>query len=308
MTFAGITLFGCITWITAGLCVFMFPAADSLAAGSSFSAAIWLIPVIGTASYIPWLLPLAIKDHRPRVLLFSVPFSLLVQLVITAAGSIIVHRDYITLAFQTICIHYILFVYITPHFLSRFFFRHGELLYSFTKAIIFFFLMWILLMGYAIVVRVEPRWIPSIAYNIINLCLCFFLYVTNLGLHTRTTRELLVTPSHLILDHLDITSLFNPSVMPIVYSLLLGKGEFHFTCRDGQKILGKKSDVCDCSKATLCDRYKYLYNRIHEVKRVFSALRLGVILDPPKRRDILTDGWIFRLDSSVTIIRVDEPQ
>ncbi len=46
----------------------------------------------------------------------------------------------------------------------------------------------------------------------------------------------------------------------------------------------------------------YLYNRIHELKRVFSALRLGVITNPVNPQDILAQGWRFSVDASVVVI------
>ncbi|MFA6506335.1 MAG: hypothetical protein WCT14_09565 [Treponemataceae bacterium] len=123
-----------------------------------------------------------------------------------------------------------------------------------------------------------------------------------MNLRRKTSRELLVTDDFFLLDRLDITPLFNPKTIAIARFLFLNTEAPRLTCKTAQSLLGNETDSCNCSKATLCPKYKYLYNRVHELKRVVGALRLGTIIDPNKRRDILTEGWRFVPDTSVSVI------
>ncbi|MBN2874698.1 MAG: hypothetical protein JXM71_06345, partial [Spirochaetales bacterium] len=265
-----IVVSGVFTWIVAGTSVWLFPAADSLARDAPPSGWAWIIVLAGALGYLPWMLALRDdpREAHGRATGWSVPASLVCQATASVLAAMVIHRDYFTLLFQTGVIHYILLVRVAPSLSSRHFFRFMDRLYVFSLGIIAFFLVWIALMGYAIAIRSEPRWIPAIAYNIVNFLLCGLLYITTLNLHRKSKRELCVMPDQLMIDHLDITPLFNPASLPIARYILSKETSSRLTCQDAQKLLGKDQSRCDaCSKATLCPQYKYLYNRIHEIKR-----------------------------------------
>lgn len=297
-------LLGSASWWIAGACVWAYPAADSLALASAPISA-WLFAAIGTLSYAPWIWfkpAKAESDARSRSL-WAVPISLLLQCGLSLLAAGFVHRDYFTLIFQAICLHYIALLKIMPGLNSRAFFNHIEKLYHFTIGVIVFFLIWIAMMGYAIATRSEPRWIPSIAYNIYNLILCCVLYLSNLDLHRKSKRELSIVELRIRIDHLDITPLVNPMALPLALYLLSNQRSKPLTCRIAQPLLGDDGSQCDaCSKATLCPRYKYLYNRIHELRRLFQALRLGVITNPANPQNVLEEGWRFEPDASITVV------
>lgn len=300
----GIVLFGAASWVIVGLFVAIFPAADSLQYGVSDLSAGWIAVLLGLLAYFPWFRGAQKKAREETASLLGFLFSLIGQTVFAIVAAFAVHRDFLTIFFQSFCLHYILFLEMAPRLQSRFFFHFAERLYAFTQAIIVFFLVWIAMMGYAISVRSEPRWIPSIAYNIVNLGLCFFLYIANLKLHWKSRRELVITDTALLLETLDITPLITPSALPVARYLMRPGTSGKLSCKDAQVLLGADTGACDCTKAMLCPRYKNLYNRILELRRVVVALRLGTIQTPKNRRDILTEGWRFIPDESIAILEL----
>lgn len=303
-----IVLFGAVTWLSVLICALLFPAADSLLPRSydpGYVASAFALSAFGILAYAVWLRkpPNSGGGEYPENASVLLPVSLAAQTAVALCSAFMVHRDYITLTFQSFCLHYIIFLRLAPGMRSAFFFQYADRLYSFTKGIIVFFLAWISLMGYAIAVRGEPRWIPAIVYNVVNLALCFLLYAATLNLHRKTRREVVLSESGFLIDGLDLTALINPSILPIVRFLVERSPSDQLTCRDAQILLGKKPDCDDCTKAMLCPEYKYLYNRMHELKRVFSALRVGTIADRGKGRDIREEGWTFLPDPSIVVVK-----
>ena len=228
--------------------------------------------------------------------------SLTVQIVLAVFAAFALHRDFMTLLFQIAAIHYGLFVDAAPRYRSRLFLAFADRLFFVSLFIVGFFLFWIALMGYAIAGRTEPRWVPSIGYNILNLGICAYILVATFNLRDRSRRELLVTGSNLLLDGLDVLPLFSPAARPLALRLASLHGGASLVCSEAQTLLGGKGCAKDCTKATTCAEYRYLYNRIHEVKKVFAALRIGKILSPDNKQAILEKGWTFLPDPTVGII------
>jgi hypothetical protein len=286
------------SWLLVGIFAILFPGADNQAAAVAWGPA-WAIPVVGGLAGLGWL-ALARRDAPPGRGI-TMAASLVIQIAMAIAAGLLVHRDFLSLPFQLVVIHYALLLETAPRMRSRLFTDFAVRFYSFTLAIVAFFLIWIALMGYAIATRSEPRWLPSIAYNIFNLGLCCFLYLANLGLRRKSMRELVVKDGCVLLDGLDITGLFSPSALPLACRLLAAPPGNRLTCREALGLTGREDCGGDCDKATNCAGYKYVYNRVHELKRVCQALKIGQIIDPDDRRRILVEGWEFHLDPAVSL-------
>ena len=224
-------LLGILTWCLASFFSIRYPLLDSLGSGS-FAAAWawgWLLVVAGVVGYAFWLGHNELREKRlssGMTILLSLGF----QVGLVTVAAIFIHRDFISLYFQALAIHYALFLDITPRYRSRNYLRLADKLFTFTLCIIVFFLFWIGLMGYAIATRSEPRWIPSIAYNVLNLAICAFLGLASFNLRDRSRRELLVTEDALLLDGLDVLQLFSPSARPLALCFA-GQSEPPRDCR-----------------------------------------------------------------------------
>lgn len=306
---SAIFILGAASWWIAGACVWAYPAPDSMARLAQAPISAWIFAVIGSLSYAPWIAFKPVKrgdDAKPRSL-WAVPLSLALQCALSVAAALSAHRDYFTLIFQAICLHYIAILWIMPGLSSRAYLNHLERLYRFTIGVIAFFVIWIAMMGYAIATRSEPRWVPAIAYNVYNLVLCFVLYLSNLDLYRKSKRELSIAGDRICIDKLDVSSLVNPKALPLALYLLSNKKDRPLTCRIAQTLLGEDGSTCDaCSKATLCPRYKYVYNRIHELRRLFQALRLGIITNPANPQNVLEEGWSYVPDASIAVVAPGE--
>lgn len=301
------SLLGVLSWGLVAFFSVRFPAPDSLDPGALSPAWVWgWLPILaGVLAWLVWLLPEGggkrvtwRASYRRRTLL-----SILVQLSLAVLCSSVLHRDFLTLIFQIAAIHYGLFVDAAPRYRSRFFLAFGERLFVISLFIVGFFLFWIALMGYAIANRSEPRWIPSIGYNVLNLGIAAYICVATFNLKDRSRRELIVDGSALLLDSLDVLPLFSPAARPLALCLAsLPEGE-SLVCAEAQALFGDKGCQRDCVKATSCAEYRYLYNRIHEVKKVFSALKIGRLVSPDNKQQILERGWSFVPDPTIRIVR-----
>lgn len=304
------SLLGVLSWGLVAFFSVRFPAPDSLGPGvlSLNWSWGWLLVIAGVVAWLVWLLPDGRGEHiswkagyRRRMFL-----SLLAQIVLAILCASLLHRDFMTLFFQIVAIHYGLFVDAAPRYRSRLFLAFGERLFVVSLFIVGFFLFWIALMGYAIASRTEPRWVPSIGYNSLNLVIAAYICVATFSLRDRSRRELVVDGSSLLLDNLDVLPLFSPAARPLaLYLAALPEGS-SLVCSEAQALFDNKGCEKDCGKATTCAEYRYLYNRIHEVKKVFSALKIGRLVSPDNKQLILERGWSFIPDPTIHIVRGGE--
>jgi hypothetical protein len=302
MRFAAAFL-GFASWGLATLFSVLYPLPDSLGAArlpEVWSWA-WVIPLAASLGYAAWLKPARAKRG---LFLGLLGISLVFQLLLASLAAVMIHRDFSSLLFQAVAIHFGLFIAELPSANTRFFTRAVDRIFFFTLAIVAFFLVWIAFMGYAIASRAEPRWIPSIAYNVLNLLICVFIALADFKIHDLMKRRLVVGPDSLLLEEIDVLSLFSPSVRPLALCFLsLPLGE-SLVCSKAQSLLEGKDCEKDCVKATVCPGYRYLYNRVHEIRKVFTALKIGTIASPENKQTILEQGWSFIPDPSVRIVRM----
>jgi hypothetical protein len=237
----------------------------------------------------------------------SIVLSFLLQFLLALLAARFLHRDFLSLIFQTMAIHFGLFLDEAPGYKNRIPAVFAERLVAIAIAFMAFMLLWIALMGYAIVARQEPRWIPSIIYNALNLCICGFLGFATLQIRTGSRRELVVSEAGLFLDGLDVLPLFSPSARPLARFFAGHVGAGPLVCREAQKLVSGKICLKDSCKASGCAEYRYLYNRVLEVRRVFAALRIGRISSPEHRQSVLEEGWRFVPDPSVRVLSMAGP-
>jgi len=175
--------------------------------------------------------------------------------------------------------------------------------YSLVALFICFALMiWILLMGYAIAVRSEPRWSESILYNTYNGGLLLITFVSSLRLGRGGKRNVVVGRHTLIIDDLDLSMLLNEKTESILFLLFKYPGE-RITCRfitDEEPEYYREE--CEwCTVAGSCTEYGKLESILLELKKIITSLQLGSLELPDPKRRSRSEGWIFRPSSDVTI-------
>lgn len=304
MRFAAAFL-GMASWGFATIFSIAYPLPDSLGPGSLPPVWTWgwILILIGVVGYSLWL---KFPREKDGTSFLPLVLSLAFQLVLVCLAGSFLHRDFFTLLFQAVAIHFGLFIGDLPSTDVRLYAKTVDRIFFFTIIIVAFFLFWIALMGFAIASRKEPRWIPSIGYNVHNLLICLYISIANLRIRDFSKRKLIVSSDALTLDGIDLLSLFSPSVRKLVVHFLSLPGGEGLVCAEAQFVINGKKCEKDCSKATICPDYRYLYNRIHEIRKIFTALKIGTIVSPENRQTILEKGWCFVPDPSIRIYLVKD--
>ncbi|MBI9105025.1 MAG: hypothetical protein JEY99_21600 [Spirochaetales bacterium] len=179
---------------------------------------------------------------------------------------------------------------------------------------IFFILwfLWLMLMGYAIVTRQEPRWKESIIYNVYSAVLLLILLIQILNLRARMYRRVVVTSGTIRIDDYDFTEYLGKSNLSIIQAFIHNKKKV--TCSqlisfiEDQKENNDSNMQINCSecieqgfKVSLCPKYRSLYNRILYIKKLFESLEIGTIISPENKMNILTLGWKLRFFDDIRV-------
>ena len=147
------------------------------APGNPFGASsLFLLFVVGNAVgifLISWLL-LKVNNRGHFEVMFAVSFFLLLAYGIALA--IMVHRDFFTYVFQHILCFWLIFCRRLEGFANP---KRWRITLAYMRTANLIVLaavcVWLILMGYAVCTRAEPRWIESIFYNALisssSLCL-----------------------------------------------------------------------------------------------------------------------------------------
>jgi len=168
---------------------------------------------------------------------------------------------------------------------------------------------WIMLMGYAIATRQEPRWAESILYNIYTALLLSGLYLQITQLRAHLFRRVVIGADRIMIDQFDFTSYLRDTNLRIVIRLARHPGR-NIRCADlVADILppGESSPCFLCvhgsAKASRCPRYKTLYNRILEIKKLFESLEIGTVIYPENKMRIVEEGWKLRFFDDIRVIQ-----
>jgi len=256
-----------------------------------------------------------LKIDKKRIFLPLFIASFLLTAACSITLSLLVHRDYFSSLFQLLLIYWLLFAFKNSLFTSL---HSNKQFYTYLfiiNTVIFGLAMvWIVFMGYAIATRQEPRWAESIVYNAYNLVLIFILGAVSLRLQLRRFRIITVSGDEFYIDNWNFSSYFSEIDKKMV--LLFLHSPKKTTCavidehiRDGEpEGRGKESkwECNDCLEqdftATRCPKYKNIYNRILNIKKLFESLEIGTLISPQNKRQIKTEGWKLRLFDDVRVI------
>jgi hypothetical protein len=174
-----------------------------------------------------------------------------------------------------------------------------------------FYVEWIMLMGYAISTRAEPRPVESILYNIYDLAQVLILYVTSRWVERNAFHTARMEGEALDVDGRDILPVLGQKKAAIFRGFALAPDR-RLRCSDIQALFQDESGetapgpCADCTerstKVALCARYRNTYNSILELKRVLEFLEIGTITAPENKRHILSDGWKLVLFENARLV------
>lgn len=132
-----------------------------------------------------------------------------------------------------------------------------------------FFVEWIMLMGYAIATRAEPRAMESLVYNVYNLMLALALFIISRGVEHKSRRSVHISASRVMVDGKDVSSLFNPGQSQLLLSLA--------------KAPGRTLDCCQASALQA--------SHLQDLRKVLELIEVGTILVPRMSDQVLATTW-----------------
>lgn len=241
----------------------------------------------------------------------SLGLSLLVLVLLSWWAGLRIHRDFFTFPAQLVIL-----------FTSLVLIRLDDLdivkrkpesyraLYAGAMAMFGLWILWLMLMSYAIVARTEPRWIESSAYNLINGVIGVLLAFSASMLRNQAKRIVRIEDGSLFLDRRNISDILSPQESRLAKLFIVEPGRAlgcealvsslngDFPSPSGQASCGEcKRNGWNASK---CGAFRNLKNRINEVKKFLELLQIGTIVPVSENvRDIKLSGWRMRLFDDV---------
>ena len=178
-----------------------------------------------------------------------------------------------------------------------------------------FYAEWIILVGYAVVTRAEPRPIETLIYNAYNLPLVLVLFLASRGVERRAMRTLSIGAAGVEVDGKSIDAMLGER-RAVLLAAFVAAPDRRLRCPDVQQALAArahggaaraaKTDCAACAasgmKATDCAEYRSAYNSLLDLKKLLEFLEIGSITAPDNRRLVLTEGWRLTLFENARIV------
>jgi hypothetical protein len=223
---------------------------------------------------------------------------------------VLIHRDFFTAAFQYILGALVAVLCRVAHSPKSSLRKNVQRSLGRASLVVaVFYIEWIMLMGYAISTRAEPRPVESIIYNVYNLAQVLALFILSRMVERRSFQTVIVGKDELSVDGRDIVSVLGQKKATI-FRGLASAADRRLRCPDVQRLFREDADEADsrclaCSesttKAALCGKYRNTYNSVLELKRVLEFLEIGTIATSENKRHILSEGWTLALFENTRI-------
>jgi hypothetical protein len=306
-----VALFVSISWPIVALAVRFGPSFTASSVPEWFVAAFpWFVPLVFAAIFALRFVLVGIHRTLPFVLLGVAIFASQAALVI--ASSTLIHRDFFTSLFQEIlCLPIIFFYFLRTREqpASRtVLVSMGRTGYTFA----FVYVQWIMLMGYAISTRAEPRPIEALIYNAYNLSQAVFLFLSSRALGQKALHTVEIRDDRILVNGKDMTSILTPKQLRLI-TAFFATPERRLSCPEIQRILYGEETRPECAecdeertKPTQCARYRTTYNTILDLKKSLEFLEIGTIMAGENRRLILREGWRLAVFENVRVTGLKE--
>ena len=252
--------------------------------------------------------------HEPKRFAMAATALVIVGQATIVLFGIFIHRDYFSAFYSSIAAWIVLLLYwignLPPFTLSR------DMRRAIGQAALlafFLFAIWIMMMGYAISTRQEPRPIEALAYNAYNMLAAFGMLVFSRQLIIGSYRIVVIGQDTIEIEGgLSLGGIVGEKGMKIL-RIFFGKVERGVTCSELSELIQKDTQAANdsrnpCStctpdnmKATTCVAYRNLYNTILELRKVLEFVGIGTILPPQNKMKIREEGWRLVLFDGVRV-------
>ncbi len=294
-----------IAWIVLEVMVFLNPSGTMTVTEAGNSECIYMLVSAIFAFFLPFF-----TSHLKTVKFF-IPvffFSLAMMILTASVAGRLYHRDFHTFGTQAILLHYILFIIKLD---SLELVKQRVPVYKTitigTLVIVSLWIVWLMMMSYAIVTRSEPRWIESTAYNLVNGLIALLMIFAAAHLWEQTRHRLYYSGARLCFDDRDVSEMLSPQECDFI-RLFLYSEDNSMTCSglysrlktDEPELPHCKECLDENWKATSCASYRNYKNRINDIKKYLELIQIGTIVPVSENpRDIKTEGWKLRLFDDV---------
>ncbi len=228
-------------------------------------------------------------------------------IIILTGGSVLsgtgLHRDFYSAAFQyLLSAPVVLLAYIVVGNRDKEQLSRGTLIALSRAGMVLsvLYAQWIIFMGYAVVVRLEPRPLQSMVYNLYNIALVLLLFLLSRVVGTKAYRTMVIAQQRVYADGKDLALLVGDQKAAAI-AFFARAPNLTLRCTDLQVLseaVVSRTDRDKCeqcvnsnAKATLCPKYRNTYNNILEIKKALEFLEIGTITSPDNKRSILDKGW-----------------
>ncbi len=268
-----------------------------------------LFPLLLAAGFFSLL---KIKKIVPFfIVLFLLSFLCGILVIYTASSY---HRDYVTLFFQLALLLFAVVIIQFPDFIiynNRI--RIIKVLTQTAFLILTGCLCWIMLMGYSIATRAEPRWIESIVYNIVNVFILGFLAFSISRLQQQTFKILQVTSNACKLNERNLSLYLSEREIALLYFFVHSKDNtctcsslFTFLLSSSLLEHPESNDCAACLSekwsAINCKFYRNIKNQLISLKKSLELVEIGTIVNMSLTfRENKNQGWKLKFFIDVVV-------
>lgn len=224
------------------------------------------------------------------------------------------HRDFFTLFFQFSLLLFAAVIIQFPDFIihnNRI--KIIKVLTQIAFVMLIGCLCWIMLMGYSIATRSEPRWIESIVYNIVNVFILAFLAFSIIRLQQQTYKFLSCTQDSCTLNERDLSMHLSDREIAMLYVFMTADNN---TCTcyslyiylSTFSLLDHTSDYScsSCLKeqwsAVNCKFYRNIKNQLMSLKKILELVEIGTIVNKAvTSRENKNQGWQLKFFNDILI-------
>jgi signal transduction histidine kinase len=300
-----------ISWIVIEMMVAINPSQTIPLGGDAVRVAVYF----SVSAIAMFAMPIvAVRTREKRLFTWAFICGFVGLVGIAWYGGAFLHRDFFAFLSPLIMVYLAIFLYrVDDLSIVR---RRQVYRYLTTATLVIFslWIVWLMVMAYSIVVRTEPRWIESTAYNVMNGIIGLLLLYVAMMLRERTRRTISNSKGEWYLDDRNVSVLLSPQENAIIDAFfdaphnVVSCSQLVATLHPAAEVEKRPREECERCRlkqwtASECKSYRNIKNRIAATKKYLELLQIGTIVpNTENAREIKEKGWRLRLFDDVRYI------
>jgi hypothetical protein len=221
---------------------------------------------------------------------------------------LVIRGDYFRSAFHALAAIFIVFLYKYDLFNTK----PGnpdrqKIVYVFAILLSLAGFGWIFVLGYNGIIIGNHGAIRWMGFNLYTVGILAIGFNALFSMHHSLFTHVRITEERIFINRDEYTFLLGKKDILLLH-LLINAANRQATCSQIFASFGTnensrdRNDSADCGacirekrKATLCSRYRSLYNQILKLKKFLETMKLGTIVAPENKMNIVREGWSLKL-------------